>query len=43
MLTKRQYDVKATGWVRSLAGIQSVVSIYLFALWILTYFGRPFN
>lgn len=43
MLTKRQYDVKATGWVRSLAGIQSLVSIYLFALWILTYFGRPFD
>lgn len=43
MLTKRQYEVTAIGWVRSLAGIQSVVSIYLFALWILTYFGRPFE
>lgn len=43
MLTKRQYDVRAIGCVRSLAGIQSVVSIYLFALWILTYFGRPFE
>jgi uncharacterized protein YjbI with pentapeptide repeats len=43
MLTKRQYDVKAVGWVRSLAGLQSLVSIYLFALWILTYFGHPFD
>jgi hypothetical protein len=43
MLTKREYEVKATGWVRSLAGFQSLASVYLFALWILTYFGRPFD
>jgi hypothetical protein len=43
MLTKREYDLKATGWVRSLVGIQSLVCIYLFALWVLTYFGRPFE
>jgi uncharacterized protein YjbI with pentapeptide repeats len=43
MLTKRDYEVKATGWVRSLAGVQSLASIYLFAIWILTYFGRPFD
>jgi hypothetical protein len=43
MLTKREYELKAVGWVRTLAGIQSLVTIYLFALWILTYFGRPFD
>jgi uncharacterized protein YjbI with pentapeptide repeats len=43
MLTKRQYQLRAVGWVRSLAGVQSLASVYLFALWILTYFGRPFE
>ena len=43
MLTNRPYDLRATGWVRSVAGIQSLVSIYLFALWLLTYFGHPFD
>jgi hypothetical protein len=43
MLTTREYELKAVGWVRTLAGIQSLVTIYLFALWILTYFGRPFD
>jgi hypothetical protein len=43
MLTKRQYELRAVGWVRTLAGAQSLVSIYLFALWVLTYFGHPFE
>jgi uncharacterized protein YjbI with pentapeptide repeats len=43
MLTTREYEVKAVGGVRSLAGVQSLISVYLFALWILTYFGRPFG
>jgi uncharacterized protein YjbI with pentapeptide repeats len=43
MLTKRQYELRATGWVRSLAGVQSLLTVYLFALWILAYFGRPFE
>lgn len=43
ILNQREFELKAVGWVRSLAGIQSLVSIYLFALWVLTYFGRPFN
>ena len=33
----------ATGWPRSVAGLQSLLSIYLLALWVLTYFGRPFD
>ena len=39
----REYTLVATGWVRSVAGIQSVISVYLLALWVLTYFGRPFE
>jgi uncharacterized protein YjbI with pentapeptide repeats len=35
--------LQATGWVKFLAGIQSLASTYLFALWVLTYFGRPFE
>ena len=43
MLTKREYEIRPVGWVRTLAGLQSLTTIYLFALWILTYFGNPFE
>jgi hypothetical protein len=39
----REYVLRATGWVRFCTGFQSVVSVYLLALWALTYFGRPFE
>jgi hypothetical protein len=39
----REYVLRATGWVRVLSGIQSLLSVYLIALWVLTYFGRPFE
>ena len=39
----REYMLRATGWVRTVAGIQSLLSVYLLALWVLTYFGRPFE
>jgi Pentapeptide repeats (8 copies) len=39
----REYTLRATGWVRTVSGIQSLLSIYLLALWVLTYFGRPFE
>jgi hypothetical protein len=42
-LQKREYTLRATGWVRSVAGLQSLLSVYLLALWVLTYFGRPFD
>ncbi len=41
-LQPREYTLQASGWVRSASGIQSLISVYLFALWVLTYFGRPF-
>jgi hypothetical protein len=39
----REYTLRATGWVRTASGIQSLLSVYLLALWVLTYFGRPFE
>ena len=38
-----EYFLKASGWVRTVSGIQSLISIYLLALWVLTQFGRPFE
>jgi len=39
----REYTLRPTGWVRTVSGIQSLISVYLLALWALTYFGRPFE
>src|SRR5262249_43192745 len=43
LLTPRQFDIKAEGWPRTVAGLQSLFSVYLIALWVLSYFGRPFG
>lgn len=43
LLTKNEYDLKAIGWARTVSGVQSLLSLYLIALWILVYFGRPFG
>ncbi|MBU2644808.1 pentapeptide repeat-containing protein [bacterium] len=39
----KDYSFKGTGLVRVMSGIQSLISVYLFALWIFVYFGRPFG
>lgn len=39
----KEYTLKATGWVRAVSGVQSLLCIYLLALWALCYFGRPFG
>jgi hypothetical protein len=39
----RQYSLQATGWVRVVSGVQSLVSVYLVALSVLSYFGAPFE
>lgn len=41
-LTHEEFDIRAKGWSRTLAGFQSLISTYLLALTVLTYFGRPF-
>jgi hypothetical protein len=43
LLTRQEFDIKAVGWARVVAGWQSLISMYLIALWVLTYFGRPFD
>lgn len=43
MLTKREYDLTAVGWTRTAAGVQSLISVYMLALWVLTFFGHPFE
>jgi hypothetical protein len=42
-LQSSPFKLVATGWVRSVAGVQSLISVYLLALWALSYFGRPFE
>jgi Pentapeptide repeats (8 copies) len=42
-LQPREFTLKATGWVRVVSGIQALISVFLIALWALTYFGRPFE
>jgi uncharacterized MAPEG superfamily protein len=39
----REYALRPSGWVRFAAGLQSLLSVYLLALAVLTYFGRPFE
>jgi len=43
MLTRQEFDIKAVGWARVVAGVQSLISFYMVVLWVLTYFGRPFE
>ena len=42
-IQRREYTLRATGWVRTVSGLQSLISVYLLAIWVLTYFGRPFE
>lgn len=38
-----EFHLRSRGWVRVVAGFQSIVSVYLVALSILSYFGNPFE
>ena len=35
----RDFSLRATGWVKSVPGVQSPIGAYLVALWPITYFG----
>jgi hypothetical protein len=39
----KDYSLRATGWVRTVSGVQSLISVYLLAIWALTFFGQPFE
>jgi len=42
-LTRTPLDLTAFGWVRVISGIQALVSVYLLALWVLSFVGTPFR
>ena len=42
-LQSTEYVLRSSGWIRCVSGLQAIISVYLFAIWILTYFGRPFQ
>ena len=42
-IQRREYTLRARGWMRVVSGTQSLASVYLLAIWVLTYFGRPFQ
>ncbi len=42
-LSRKEYRIETSGTTRVLTGIQSLISLLLFALTILIYFGDPFN
>ena len=39
-LQAREYLLKASGWVRVVSGVQSLLSVYLFGLWVIAMFGN---
>jgi uncharacterized protein YjbI with pentapeptide repeats len=43
LLTRKEFDIKAVGWARVIAGWQALISLLLIALFVLTFFGRPFG
>ncbi|MDM8557830.1 pentapeptide repeat-containing protein [Candidatus Parabeggiatoa sp. HSG14] len=43
-LQRREYSLEVSkGWIRRLCGLQSLISVYMVALWAMTQFGRPFE
>lgn len=42
-LQQEDYELMPIGIIRTIAGIQMLISTYLFVIWILTYFGDPFG
>jgi uncharacterized protein YjbI with pentapeptide repeats len=42
-INPEESTLRATGWLRTVSGLQGLMSFYLLALWLLTYFGRPFE
>jgi len=42
-LQGEEYVLKTQGKLRTISGFQSLICIYLVVLWVLVYFGRPFE
>jgi uncharacterized protein YjbI with pentapeptide repeats len=42
-LQASDYQLASSGSLRRISGLQALLSLYLLALWVLSYFGRPFE
>jgi hypothetical protein len=40
---RREFDLRARGWIRCVSGVQSLLGVALIALSLLSYFGHPFD
>jgi uncharacterized protein YjbI with pentapeptide repeats len=38
-----RFHLESLGWVRTVSGLQSLLTLYLLAMWLLTFFGHPFD
>ncbi|MFH0765734.1 MAG: pentapeptide repeat-containing protein [Calditrichota bacterium] len=43
MFLPPEFEMKSRGWPRCVSAVQSLISVYLIALSLLSYFGRPFD
>jgi hypothetical protein len=43
LVLDRNYELVGRGWVRRMAGVQALVSLYLLVLLVLSFFGLPFK
>ena len=43
LLSRRDLDIRAKGWSRVISGMQAIVSVYLLAIWLLSFYGTPFK
>ncbi len=42
-IQSQDFTLVARGWIKTVSGFQSIISMFLLAMWALTYFGRPFQ
>ena len=42
-INPKDFSMRATGWVKVYAGIQSLFSVFFIAMWFFTFFGTPFK
>ena len=43
LLNTKEKDFRPTGVLRTISAVQAILSVFLIGLWILSYFGRPFD
>jgi hypothetical protein len=43
LLPGREFEFRAVGWARTLAGVQALLTLYLLAVWLMCLFGHPFG